>query len=187
MTGTVYYLAYGSNLHPARLQARLPSSVLVARVEIPGRMLVYHKRGQDGSGKCNLVETDSGALSYGALYQLDSRDVETLDRIEAGYRRADISLLMDGQQVSAFTYLARESMIAPQLRPFDWYQKLVIVGAQYLGIHSGYLQQLQCWPCLYDTDASRRTQQLQLLLDIEISISGNQLKPQCHATVTQWG
>ena len=45
-------LAYGSNLHPFRLTHRVPSAKLLGVVSVPGKRLAFHKRSDDGSGKC---------------------------------------------------------------------------------------------------------------------------------------
>jgi len=48
------YLAYGCNLHPVRLQKRVPSAVFTGMVELHGRILSFSKRSVDGSGKCTI-------------------------------------------------------------------------------------------------------------------------------------
>jgi gamma-glutamylcyclotransferase len=57
----LYYLAYGSNLHPLRLMQRVSSAKVEDVIELPGRQGNFHKRSPDGSGKCNL--TDEGVSS----------------------------------------------------------------------------------------------------------------------------
>lgn len=84
-----FYLAYGSNLHPLRLVRRVPSARLVGTVPLPGYRLAFHKRGMDGSAKCDLELADeSGSLAYGAVYSVAAQDIHGLDRLEdlgAGY------------------------------------------------------------------------------------------------------
>ena len=169
----VYYLAYGSNLHPLRLQARL-NCELIARISIPNRQLVFSKRGQDGSGKCTLIPSpcppqDHSArqqpavqhsalqlsalqhpvlqqsnISYGALYRIDTEAITLLDQIEGGYSRHPVALQVEGRTLEGFTYLARPSQTELGLLPFDWYLRLVICGARHLGFESAYLQRLRC-------------------------------------------
>jgi len=55
---TLYYFAYGSNLHPLRLQARLSSAQLIGTTILPGYALKFHKLGHCLSGKCNIVRTN---------------------------------------------------------------------------------------------------------------------------------
>ena len=47
------YFAYGSNLSSARMAARVPSARVVARAQLPGHALRFHKVGRDGSAKCD--------------------------------------------------------------------------------------------------------------------------------------
>lgn len=53
----IYYFAYGSNMLTERLIARTPSARPVGTSLLPGHRLTFHKRGRDGSGKCDAFET----------------------------------------------------------------------------------------------------------------------------------
>lgn len=84
---TVHYLAYGCNLHPLRLAARVPSARALDVIEMPGALLAFHKRSSDGSGKC-LLYTEQGERhkTYGVLYEFDARDKGSLDLLEGKVR-----------------------------------------------------------------------------------------------------
>ena len=59
----LYYLAYGSNLHPVRLTERVPSARFLGLTSLFGYQLRFHKRHEpDGSGKCNMYHTDTFCL-----------------------------------------------------------------------------------------------------------------------------
>ena len=58
----IYYFAYGSNCNQAIMEkkgviARTPSARPVGTSLLPGHRLTFHKRGRDGSGKCDAFET----------------------------------------------------------------------------------------------------------------------------------
>ncbi|TNF88372.1 MAG: gamma-glutamylcyclotransferase, partial [Gammaproteobacteria bacterium] len=42
---SLYYFAYGSNMSPARLQARVPSARPLGVYRLKGHRLSFHKRG----------------------------------------------------------------------------------------------------------------------------------------------
>ena len=90
----LFYLAYGSNLHPLRLADRIASVALIGSLRLEGYRLLFHKKGQDGSGKCDLRFTGSATDSaYGALYTISSTQKAILDRFEgrgSGYMDTDI-------------------------------------------------------------------------------------------------
>ena len=119
------YLAYGSNLHPIRLMERVPSAELVGITEIGGFELAFHKKSNDGSGKCNLFEIDENNRSvFAAVYQIDETEKLALDRAEgkgSGYLDTQVSVNINGNTHTCFTYLAQQSHIFDHLNPYHWY------------------------------------------------------------------
>ncbi|MFM1891719.1 MAG: hypothetical protein RLZ44_796, partial [Pseudomonadota bacterium] len=95
------YLAYGSNLLPARLQARVPSARVRGTACLPSWQLRFHKRGRDGSAKCDLVRTgDPSHRVHAAIYVLAARDLPALDQAEdlgRSYHRHELALPPYGQ------------------------------------------------------------------------------------------
>ena len=82
----VRYFAYGSNMLTARLQARCPSARPLGRATARGRRLAFHKRSDvDGSGKCDLVPADDGALVVGVVFDLAADELPALDRAEGAF------------------------------------------------------------------------------------------------------
>ncbi|HRP35604.1 MAG TPA: gamma-glutamylcyclotransferase [Gammaproteobacteria bacterium] len=162
-----YYLAYGSNLHPLRLAQRVPSARLVGTTPLPGYRLAFHKRGMDGSAKCDLELTDdSGSLAYGAVYSLATPDIARLDRLEdlgTGYFKEQVTLRVDGVALSAFVYFASHTHVAPDLLPFDWYLGFVLAGARRHGFPAEYVAQVAAVPHQTDPNEGRRRGMLELL------------------------
>ena len=75
------YAAYGSNLHPIRLQKRVPSATFVGTCLFPRYDLKFHKVSKkDGSGKCNAVPGEKGI--YLAIFEIDESERSILDRVE---------------------------------------------------------------------------------------------------------
>ena len=155
------YLAYGSNLHPLRLSARTPSARLVGTDEIRGWQLVFHKRGQDGSGKCNIRRAEGKV--FAAVYELDASDLETLDGIEGvnrGYQRHTLQAQAFGR---CEAYLAEQSHVDPQIRPFCWYRRLVLEGCRYHGFPADYVAPIHSVDHVRDEDPARRRLHEELL------------------------
>ena len=76
-------LAYGSNLHPFRLTQRVRSATPIGVVPMPGKRLAFHKRSDDGSGKCLLYELESTEdTMYGVAYEIDMAEKPILDDLE---------------------------------------------------------------------------------------------------------
>ena len=158
------YLAYGSNLHPLRLQQRVPSARPVAVVELPGWQLCFHKRGRDGSAKCNVIEThDPEHRVHGVVYDIAAREKPALDRVEGlgrGYQLHRLWLQPHGE---TFFYVAAASHIDDSLQPFAWYKAYVVEGARFHGLPSAYIGALERAAAIADPDPARQRDNIRLL------------------------
>lgn len=151
------YFAYGSNLHPGRLQARIRSAVPLGVARLPQYRLAFHKRGADGSGKGNIVAA-TGVEVWGVIYAVSVRHAAVLDDIEgAGYGRVELQVIRaeSGENVAAFSYRARAGAIADGLQPFNWYLDFVLHGAAHHGLPAGYVEQLRRVAAIADADTER--------------------------------
>ena len=96
---------------------------------------------------------------YGAIYKLDHEDKKELDRFEGkGYGYIDNQILLkhNGNEYSCFTYLAQQSHIVDNLKPYHWYKNLVILGAQYLKFPERYISSIEEIESMEDPDQERR-------------------------------
>lgn len=156
------YAAYGSNLHPLRLERRTPSATLLGTARIDGWALTFDKRGQDGSGKCTIREGGDGI--YCAVYDVSRADKRKLDRIEGigkGYVRAVLEVPGFGD---CATYFAEHGCRDKTLLPFSWYRDLVLNGAKALGFDAAYVARIGAVTARTDPD-SRRHERNALLVD----------------------
>ena len=111
----ITYMAYGSNLHPYRLQMRVPSARLIGIAPVPGMKLEFSKRGDDGSGKCTMVKAADSAV-YVALFAIDNNGLRILDQVEGtGYQRQELRLRFEGKTIEALTYVASASHVAKRI------------------------------------------------------------------------
>ena len=161
----LYYLAYGSNLHPHRLQRRLRSARLLGIIPLPGYRLTFHKRGQDTSGKGDLLHTGQRQdRAYAAIYRVDARQKALLDRIEgAGYRVHWLKLMLGRRRLRCFAYLAEPEAIDPALRPFPWYRELIAQGAHYHGLPAGFVGAIHAQDTQTDASTHRQGKNLHVL------------------------
>lgn len=150
------YLAYGSNLHPLRIGMRVESARFLGTAFVGGWSLKFHKRGKDGSGKCNIVAGGDGV--HAAIYRLSDADHVVLDRIEGlgyGYEAGTIDVPGFG---ACHAYLGDPEYLDDSLAPFDWYRALVLLGARYHGFPSGYVETIAAVRAEQDPDAVRRAE-----------------------------
>lgn len=161
----LYYLAYGSNLHPLRLQTRLPSAQLIGSTALEGYALKFHKLGQCLSGKCNLVQTrDRSDTAYGAVFEIAAAEKPILDEIEGpGYRTEAMKVTVNGRPYHTFAYIAEPSHVDDTLKPFDWYKTLVHTGSAYHGFPESYIKAIECIEAIRDPQNDRQHWHMQLI------------------------
>lgn len=140
------YFAYGSNMLEQWI--RSPNRVPAARFDglgfIRGRRLHFHKKSQDGSGKCDISESGNDTdIVYGVLYDIPDSDIGPLDLAEGaghGYTRSKLMVSVEGQiPVLATVYLADTSHIESKLLPYEWYRDLVSAGAEQHSLPNDYI------------------------------------------------
>lgn len=148
------YAAYGSNLHPQRLLQRIATARLVTTAYLAEWSLRFHKRGDDGSGKCSIVAGSSGV--HLAIYELSIADKALLDAIEGvgrGYKNAQLQIPSVGR---CHSYLADERYVDDAAIPYDWYRALVHAGARCHDFPAAYLAAIEDHPAHEDPDKHRR-------------------------------
>lgn len=165
------YFAYGSNMHPLRLEERIGAHDIVGAARLPGHRLMFHKRGRDGSGKCDAWHTgDPAHVVHGVLYRIGAPQKSLLDRIEGvgrGYEAASVTVHNGQGECRALAYRAQPAHIDPAARPFSWYHALVVHGARYHRLPRSYVDAIAVVEALDDPDTLRQAQHLDLLRGLE--------------------
>lgn len=158
------YLAYGSNLHPRRLEARVGGVRFLGIACLPGWSLRFDKRGGDGSCKANLhAAPGTEEIVYTAAYSLRPDQVGRLDVFEGcgrGYETLSMTISIGHERIEAFTYLAPSQWISKDLLPFDWYVDLIVCGARYHGFDQSYVRRIAGHPACEDPDHERARREL---------------------------
>jgi len=165
----INYLAYGSNIHPLRLQKRVPSARLIGVAPLAGKKLEFSKRSKDGSGKCTIANSENGVV-FTALFSIDRKELQDLDRVEGvgyGYEREKLKLRVEGKTIDAFTYIASASHIDSKIQPYHWYKNFVVEGARYLSFPGEYLDFLHGFESVQDQDDKRRAENEALLVEMK--------------------
>ena len=161
---TLHYLAYGSNLHPQRLQHRVASARVIGTVGLMGWQLNFHKRGQDASAKCNIIQTGKTSdVVYGAVYEMLANERQKLDKVEGlnrGYSLGQIEIAGWG---TAFFYEAEKEHIDNKLLPFGWYKEFVMAGGRFHAFPAAYLAQIASIKAATDADAVRHQLNMAIL------------------------
>jgi len=132
--------AYGSNMHPERMHARVPAAVSRGRARLDGHRMVFNKRGRDGSAKANLAP-EPGATVWGVIWEIAAAELARLDRHEGGYERVHVHAETDdGTRWEVAVYVSERRTDDP--RPFDWYLEHVLLGARAHGLPEDYVARL---------------------------------------------
>ncbi len=162
---TVLNFAYGSNMLLARLRERVPSARMRTVATLPGHVLRWHKLGQDGSGKCDVLPSDDPQAGVvGVLFEFDLSDKPRLDAAEdlgVSYAEKQVEVQTATGPVRAWVYHAIR--IDPAAVPFDWYKALVVAGAREHGLPAAYVAGLDAVGSQVDPDAARAARNFALV------------------------
>ncbi|MCG8605981.1 gamma-glutamylcyclotransferase [bacterium] len=149
----------------------MPSAELIGKTEIDGHKLTFHKKSNDGSGKCNFFETGSDSeVVHGAIYSLNPDHKSDLDRFEGlgyGYINSQVLVEHSGIQYPCFTYQAQQSHIDDELKPYHWYKQLVLLGAEYLDFPEPYIDSIKAIESSEDPDQTRKAEKERLIEQIK--------------------
>lgn len=152
------YFAYGSNMSISRLRQRAPSAQRLGAYALHGHELRFHKKSEDGSGKCDAYECgNADKVVFGALFEISEIDKPVLDRAEglgSGYQEKNVVLVDDhGTETDGTTYYA--TSIDADLTPYCWYLRHVLVGATEASLPGDYIARLEAIACIEDPDRDR--------------------------------
>lgn len=169
------YCAYGSNLHPGRLSARIDAAKLLGTAQLSDWALRFHKRSNvDNSGKCNIVPARARAGVYAAIFALDESGLARLDEIEGrgvGYEHTMIRLPEYG---SVLAYVAQPSHIDEHLLPFGWYKEFVLAGCRYHGFDRSYVDSIHGLAHREDPDRHRHQREMKRIATMRFGVSGDE-------------
>jgi hypothetical protein len=162
---TFISFAYGSNMLSSRIQGRCPSARALGVAELHGHELKRHKCGQDGSGKCDVVQTkEASRVVYGVLYEIAEGEKAALDAAEGlgtGYEEKEVQVVFEGRLRTVRLYAATNTNSS--LVPYTWYKAFVVAGAQEYNLPSEYIRDLDDVGETQDPDNKRNERNTKLL------------------------
>lgn len=157
--------AYGSNMLSRRARERVPSAKAIGVGILRGYELRWHKKGWDGSGKCDVVKTvNLESLVYGVVYEIDAAEKPDLDEAEglgAGYDEKQVEVETNTGLLTAGVYFATAT--DPSLIPYTWYKALVIAGAKEHLLPWDYIAKLERVSAMTDPHAERAARHFTLV------------------------
>ena len=153
-------------MHPARLGERVPSSTQISIASVSGYVLRFHKRGQDGSAKCNMLYTgEPDDVVHGVIYSMRASERGNLDYAEGlgkGYNIQQMTLATSADTHNVFCYIAEQSAIDETLKPFDWYKALVVRAVEHQCFPERYIEQIRLIEAIADPDRDRADKHFRL-------------------------
>lgn len=156
--------AYGSNMPTARIRKRCPSARSLGVAELHGYELRWHKKSKDGSGKCDIVQTDQpGASVFGVLYEIagsEKADLDDAEGLGSGYDETKIEVYRGADQFTVKAYVATAT--DPALKPYSWYRALAVAGAIEHGLPADYVARLEAVPADEDPKKERHDKNMAL-------------------------
>ena len=83
-----------------------------------------------------------------------------------GYRKREVQIsAWGGHDVRAFTYYADSEHVDATLRPYTWYRKHVLVGAEEAALPGSYVDRIKGVEARRDPDLQRENEELAIYRD----------------------
>ena len=153
----VHVFAYGSNMSTGRIRRRAETAEVVATGYVTHRMIRFHKRSVDGSGKADAWYTSrEDDRVWGVVYSLSAPDKATLDGHEPGYEQQEVNVFAEDERIEAIAYVAKPESIDSLLLPYCWYHRYVIDGAIEHELPDDYIEDLRGQQFINDPCKKRR-------------------------------
>jgi len=128
-----YYFAYGSNISQHRMLIERKINFTYRKFAVlENYKLVFNKVSKKNCylGFANIVKSQ-GDFVEGALYEIDDMQLSTIDKFEGystHYLRNIVSVLCEGETISAIVYVANPIMIRENILPDKAYLNYILEG-----------------------------------------------------------
>lgn len=146
-----HYFAYGSNMNPARVEARGLRVTTVRSAWLDGVALSFDKQSAEHphSGHANIGWSRDDRVE-GVLYGLPDADeirrMDPFERAPINYSREVVMVATEAGPVAAWTYFANAAVRVAGLQPEAAYLAHLLLGRPWLS--AAYGERLACWPCV---------------------------------------
>ncbi|KAI5718249.1 hypothetical protein M8J77_018673 [Diaphorina citri] len=152
---TFLYFAYGSNLNSKRIHVNNPSAKRKGVGLLKDYRLDFGRFSERWKGAVATVVPDKGEEVWGAIWEIDSKDMDNLDNQEGvhinWYQVIEPDVLMDNQTVKCRSYHLcgnpEKQTPLPEARyPSQLYHEVIVQGAVETGLPKEYLEKLKAIP-----------------------------------------
>ncbi len=136
----MWLFVYGTLMDPEkaeRIFKRLPKAKVAF---LPGYELAFDKVGERG-GNPNVRRGGKGV--WGVVYEVDEKDLRRLDLISPKYKREIVNVIVDGREVEAWVYVAKEEFRKDGLKPERSCVERIVRGAKFHGLPEEYIESLE--------------------------------------------
>jgi gamma-glutamylcyclotransferase (GGCT)/AIG2-like uncharacterized protein YtfP len=126
------------------MRRRCPGSEVVGRARLPDYRLGFTRYATKRKGGVADIVPEPGAQVWGALYNVDSAGMTSLDEFEGvprAYRRIDVRVFDDAEvELEAIAYFANKT---GEFAPARAYLGLIITGSRDHKLPDEYVQALE--------------------------------------------
>jgi gamma-glutamylcyclotransferase (GGCT)/AIG2-like uncharacterized protein YtfP len=143
---------------------RVPSAKVLCLATLTAHRLAFHKKSNDGSGKCDIYYTgNNDDLVVGVLFEVSESEKANLDRTEGlgyGYDEKEVTVTTDSGTQKAVAYYATD--IDTSLKPYHWYKNYVLTGAIENRLPIDYIRMIEEVESIVDDNEKRAERELKI-------------------------
>lgn len=157
--GKFLYFAYGSNLLAKRIHINNPTAIRKGAGKLPNYRLDFITYSNSWKGASATIVPTPGNMVWGALWEIDQEDMQSLDRQEGVHVNLYKPMTVEietaaGQSVSCRTYqqtavpedLSEGESLPLDRRPSEAYKNCILDGAVETHLPSDYIAKLKLIP-----------------------------------------
>ena len=147
-SGRKLYFAYGSNLDPTQMQARIGRVPHGTIARLPGYRLAFKTSHVDQNEIFANIMPDDGSSVWGVIYECDEAELKKLDEYEdvdsGHYRRGPVVVVTPARErLEAIAYFAYQDRLCSEGQPSARYSLRIVSGARKHGLPADYVHRIE--------------------------------------------
>lgn len=163
------FITYDSSILFNKIESIVPSVQVIGKKEIKRRKLVFYRNGEYGPTLANIeYSSNEEDVVWGVLYKIDLVEKKKIDSVMKGYFKSFNLNRFNTESDNGFgehknAYSLDDTTGLVKNKPYNWYKKLMVKGAEENGFPKDYIKKLKSIQSEEDKNLERKHSNLRFL------------------------